>query len=149
MSDENVEEVQKEKADKFNLRNFIADDIFSMTTIISKIGIEKFMNQVDKDMINKLTEKNNEEENNEETKNKKMETIFALVGIGSIMNIVKVILGNLVLVKEDLYILLSDLSEMTTEEISKLSMGDFTRLVIQVIKKDDFKDFMKVVSELF
>ena len=49
----------------------------------------------------------------------------------------------------DSYKLLSGLSGMKESEIAELPMNTFVKMVIDVIKKDEFKDFIQVVSELF
>ena len=40
-------------------------------------------------------------------------------------------------------------SNLSEKEVKSLSMADFTQMIIDVIKKEDFADFIKVVFTLF
>ena len=51
--------------------------------------------------------------------------------------------------KKDLYEFLASLTGKTTDEIASLPIGTFFQLLLDVIGKEDFKDFMQVVSKLF
>ena len=70
-------------------------------------------------------------------------------GMTVILNIVDVVLGNLPRAEKDIYKFLANLSGMKPNEVAALPMATFTAMVIDVIQKDEFKDFIKVVSRLF
>ena len=59
-----------------------------------------------------------------------------------------VLLKTLPKCEKEIYQLLAQVSDLTEEEI-KSDMILFTEMVIDFVKKDEFKDFIKVVSRLF
>lgn len=121
---------------KFELRTLNATDIFPMSTIISKVGINEFKKCFESEEIKKLIKgqgKGNE----------------TAVGIAVALDIGGVILGNLHKCENDIYTFLGRIANVDVEEIKVLSMGEFAELIIEVVKKPEFKDFFSVVSKLF
>ena len=121
---------------KFELRTLNATDIFPMSTIISKVGINEFKKCFESEEIKKLIKgqgKGNE----------------TAVGIAVALDIGGVILGNLHKCENDIYLFLARIANVDVEEIKALSMGEFAELIIEVVKKPEFKDFFSVVSKLF
>ena len=121
---------------KFELRTLNATDIFPMSTIISKVGINEFKKCFESDEIKKLIKgqgKGNE----------------TAVGIAVALDIGGVILGNLHKCENDIYTFLRRIANVDVKEIKALSMGEFAELIIEVVKKPEFKDFFSVVSKLF
>lgn len=121
---------------KFELRTLNATDIFPMSTIISKIGINEFKKCFESDEIKKLIKgqgKGNE----------------AVVGVAVALDIGGVILGNLHKCENDIYSFLGRIANVKVDEIKALSMGEFAELIIEVVKKPEFRDFFSVVSRLF
>ena len=121
---------------KFELRTLNATDIFPMSTIISKVGINEFKKCFESDEIKKLIK----------GQGKENETA---VGIAVALDIGGVILGNLHKCENDIYTFLGRIANVDVEEIKVLSMGEFAELIIEVVKKPEFKDFFSVVSKLF
>ena len=60
-----------------------------------------------------------------------------------------VILGNYERCQNDVFSFLASLSGMDIKQIESLPLDTFTEMVFDVVKKEEFKDFMKVVSKLF
>lgn len=121
---------------KFELRTLNATDIFPMSTIISKIGINEFKKCFESDEIKKLIKgqgKGNE----------------AVVGVAVALDVGGVILGNLHKCENDIYSFLARIANVKVDEIKALSMGEFAELIIEVVKKPEFRDFFSVVSRLF
>ena len=117
--------------------------MFVMFSIISKIGINEFMACFEKDgirkMIGMLT-------NNDDG----VANINTIAGFGVILEIANVIMGNLHKCEEDIYKLLSQTSNMTVDEIKAPGNAVmFFEMVIDFIKKEEFGDFIQVVSRLF
>lgn len=124
----------------YELRNLTSDDIFPMFQIISKIGIREFKSCFDspevKEAIKKSAGGNEEIDLNS-------------IGLAVVIDIAGIIMSNVPRAKEDIYLLLSQLSGMSKKEISALPMSTFAQMIIDVVKKDEFKDFFQVVSKLF
>jgi hypothetical protein len=71
------------------------------------------------------------------------------VGMTIAFDLAGVIVSNLASCKNDIYALLSQLSGKPTKEIASLPMVTFMEMIIDVIKKEEFKDFFQAVSKLF
>ena len=123
----------------YELRKLCARDIFPMSKILSKIGIKEFKecfaSENVKDMVTAMS------------KGEKPADIEA-VGMTIVLDIADVFLGNLSSCEEYIYQLLSNLSGMTKKEIAELPMDVFVSMIIDVIKKEEFKDFVQAVSKL-
>ena len=67
----------------------------------------------------------------------------------SVLDIADVLLNNIPKCENDFYKFLANISDLKVDEIKKLKPADFMGMIIDVIKKEEFKDFFKVVSESF
>lgn len=126
----------------YTLRSLQGADIFPMSAIIKKIGVKEFKNAFQDEEIKRLVQSiNNGDMSRDAAANQ--------AGMAVILNIVDVVLGNLPRAEKDIYKFLASLSGMKPDEVAALPMATFTAMVIDVIQKDEFKDFIKVVSRLF
>lgn len=124
------------------LRSLQGADIFPMSAIIKKIGVKEFKNAFQDEEIKGLVQSiNNGDMSKDAAANQ--------AGMAVILNIADVVLGNLPRAEKDIYKFLASLSGMKPDEVAALPMATFTGMVIDVIQKDEFKDFIKVVSRLF
>lgn len=121
---------------KYELRNLTSDDIFPMFQIISKIGIREFKSCFESPEVKAAIAKSGELDLNS-------------VGLAVALDIGGIVLANVPKAKNDIYLLLSNLSGLTEQEIGALPMATFAQMIIDVVKKDEFKDFFQVVSRLF
>ena len=71
------------------------------------------------------------------------------VGMTVAFDIAGMLIARLPDCKEDIYLLLAQLSGMSREEIGKLPMKTFMEMIIDVIKKPEFTDFFQGVAKLF
>lgn len=121
-------------------RKLSAVDVFPMFKIIGAIGINEFTACFEKDgiknMIASFTGENNED-------------MSSIVGISVILEIANVIIGNLPKCEHEIYQILSQTSNLTVKQVRELDMAVFFEMVIDFVKKEEFKDFIKVVSKLF
>ena len=116
------------EAKHYELRRLSSKDIFPMAKIISKIGVKEFsaaFNGVD------VTAGN-----------------VAAVGFTVFMDIAGIIFENLNSCEKEIYSFLSDLSGVGVKDLQELSIADFAQMVIDLVQKEEFKDFFKVVSKL-
>lgn len=128
---------EKEEGKAYALRKLEAKDIAPMASILSKIGIKEVKGCFNPEDIKELTD------------GKTAEDAVAAVGISVVFDIAGVILGNYEKCQNDIFKFLSSLSGMDIKQVESLSLDTFTEMVIDVVKKEEFKDFMKVVSKLF
>lgn len=156
MNEQHIEnqEVVIERERPYQLRELCADDMFPMMTILRKIGIKEFKDCFNKETIENLVEvfMNGAKTKGEEEAENAQDNTLVVAGISimpSVFDIVDVLLNNIPKCENDLYKFLSNISNLKVEEIKKLKMADFVGMIVDVVKKEEFKDFFKVVSELF
>ena len=147
MSETNLEIVQSEEVavKPYSFRLLGAPDIFLMSKIISKIGIREFKACFESEGIKSLIQNMMMEEkaNGEDTN-------FISIGASVALEIASVILANLPNCENEIYQMLAQTSNLTVEEIKAPgNAAMFLEMVIDFIKKEEFRDFIKVVSKLF
>lgn len=123
----------------YELRTLCAEDVFPMFKIISKIGIKEFKHcfeSVDvKEAISGAANGKQVDLNS--------------VGVAVAIDIAGVVIANVPNAKEDIYLFLSQISNLTKDEIKTLPLATFAEMILDVVKKEEFKDFFQVVSKLF
>lgn len=138
----NTIEQAPEKVPVYTFRKLGAPDVFLMFKILSKIGIGEFTDCLDKDSVKKvlakLTGTNNSDNDN-----------VTVAGISVMLEAANVILGNLPKCEQEIYQMLSNTSNLTVKQVKELDMITFTEMVIDFVKKEEFRDFIGVVSKLF
>jgi hypothetical protein len=77
------------------------------------------------------------------------ENATAIVGVSVILEIANVIIGNIPKCETEIYQMLSQTSDLSVKQVKELDFATFAEMVIDFIKKEEFKDFIKVVSRLF
>ena len=123
----------------YEFRRLSSEDMFVMFQIISKIGINEFKDSFKDAMSGFVGEK----------EGKTADQLTTELGITVFLDIGNVVLGNLNKCKADIYQLLAQTSNLKVDEIKKMDAVVFMEMVIDFIKEDEFKDFLRVVSKLF
>lgn len=122
----------------YTFRKLNSTDLFLMFKIVGKIGINEFSKSFDaetvKDMV-KLT--------------KGAQGAATAVGISVALEVANVVFGNLPKCENEIYLMLSNTSNLTVEQVKNLDFATFTEMVLDFIKKEEFKDFIKVVLKSF
>ena len=141
------ETVEMEKAVKpYTFRLLGAPDMFLMSKIISKIGIKEFKTCLESDGIKNLIQNAMVDT----AQNGGKETDFISAGAEVALELASVILTNLPKCEADIYQMLSQTSNLTIDEIKAPGNAVmFLEMVIDFVKKEEFRDFIKVVSTLF
>ena len=121
----------------YEFRKLNSTDTFLMFKIIGKIGINEFTACFDKDAVKQMISTVSGDNAN------------TVVGISVMLEIANVIIGNLPKCESEIYQMLSNTSNLTVEEVRELDFATFAEMVISFIKKEEFKDFISVVSRLF
>ena len=137
---ETVEAAEQVAAKPYTFRKLCAKDVFPMTNIIKKIGIKEFKNSFEGEKMNDIMAA---------FSGKRDDKSVEALGLSIALELADVILGNLADCEHDIFQLLSQTSNLTYEEVSELGLADFTEMVIDFFKKEEFKDFIKVVSRSF
>lgn len=142
-----TEETTEIKAEKpYEFRRLCAEDIFPMFAIIKKIGIREFKTILGEDgdvkkLISKAFKKNAENEN--------AETDIIESGLSVAMDVVDIIVGNLPKCEKEIFVFLAKTSNLEEDEIRKLDFATFFMMIVDLVKKEEFRDFIKAVSKLF
>lgn len=124
---------------KYELRTLEAKDIFPMINLIKAFGIDNF-----KKCFSSINAKEVADENG----NVNMDQLTALVGLNIVFDILSVVIGNLGKCEKDMYKFLESVSNLKVDEIKKLPMDEFAQMIIDVLQKEEFVGFFKVVLKL-
>lgn len=119
--------------EKYTLRKLRTDDIFSALRIISKIGVKevrKCFAAADVQAAISGDEAN-----------------AASVGIAVGFEIAALLAEHLPDCKNEIYAFLASISGMSEKEIADLDMAAFAEMVMDVIRKDEFRDFFTAVAK--
>lgn len=122
----------------YEFRKLGARDIFPMVKILKAIGVNKFAQCFENENVKKALA--SFQEGNESNE---------MVGTAVMLEIAQVIMEGLDKCEEDIFKLLASVSNLTEEEIKNLDIATFAEMIIDFIKKDDFKDFIQAVSKSF
>ena len=125
----------------YTFRKLEATDVFLMFKILGKIGINEFAECFGKESVQKMF--------STLTGEKAVANFTQTMGIAITLEVVNVILGNLPKCEQEIFQMLSSTSNLSVEQVKELDFPTFTAMVIDFVKKEEFKDFIKVVSVLF
>lgn len=132
-----------ETTQKYELRALAAKDVFSMSRIIAKIGVNNFKKCfIDNDEVKKAVGALAGEGQDNEAG-------VTAVGLVAALEVANVLFEHLPDCEKEVYSFLADLSGLKTTEIQGLPMVEFFEMIVEVIRKPEFKDFFKVASRLF
>lgn len=141
-----VVEIREYIAPAYMLRDLAAKDVFPMVKIISKIGINEFMNAFESEEIKKLVSAISTDDEEKEDSGEK--DGLTVVGISVALNIANTLLGHLGDCEQEIYTFLSGLSGKGKNELMEMPMNTFLEMVVDVFKKKEFRGFIGVVSRL-
>jgi ABC-type Fe3+-hydroxamate transport system substrate-binding protein len=123
----------------YTFRPLGATDMMPMFRIIGKIGIDEFSKCFNSDAVQSIL------------KNKEKETskITDMVGLKIFLDAANVIISHIPDCEEEIFQMLASVSGLSVEAVKAFDFVTFTRMIIDFVKKEEFKDFIGVVSELF
>lgn len=150
---ETIEAAEQEAAKPYTFRKLCAKDVFPMVGIIKKIGLKEFKAFFEGEGISKImkiftvqkSEKTVEDSAEETSAEKTVEEL----GFSLALEMAEIIFCNLESCENDIFKFLASISEMKVEDVRNLDLATFAEMVIDFFKKDDFRDFFKVVSKSF
>lgn len=119
----------------FTLRTLVADDIFMMCKIISKIGLREIGKCFETPEAEKAIDDNT--------------VSVKEVGISVGIDIAAVLVEHLPDCRDDLYKFLAGLCDKQPPNIASMLPGQFIRLIRSLGQNEGFADFIEAVSELF
>ena len=113
----------------YELRPLVASDMGAICKIITAIGVKEFKRCF----------------NPEDFKGKDVEA----VGFGVVFDIAGIIISNIPKAEEEVQSFIASLTGMKVAEVQKMPFADYGELIMEVVMKDDFRDFFKRVMKLF
>lgn len=122
----------------YTFRKLNSTDTFLMFKIIGKIGVNDFTKSFDKDTVQDLIKNT-----------KGAENANTIVGISVMLEMANVVISNLPKCEAEIYQMLANTSNLSVKQVKELDFVTFTEMVVDFIKKEEFKDFIKVVSRSF
>lgn len=125
-----------ETTKKWEFRKLDAKDIFPVLNLIKKIGFKEFKECFKSEELKDIAKNGN---NDSATMEAGVTIVFDIAGI---------IIDHIGGCQDDIFNLLASVSNLEREEIEGLSMAELAEMIIELVQKDDFKDFFKVVSKL-
>lgn len=131
----------------YELRELVADDMFIMSDIISKIGVKEFRACFEPEEV-RAAVLNMAKTGADDDKAQDSGDDVVSVGISVALDIASIVLSNIGKCKNDIYTLLAQLSGMKAGDIAKLPMKVFMGMVIDLVKKEEFADFFQDVIKL-
>lgn len=123
----------------YELRTLEAKDIFPMVKLIKAFGIDNF-----KKCFNSINIKDVADENGDVN----IDQLSALVGLNIVFDIVSVIVENLGECENEIFKFLENVSNLKASDIKKMPMDIFAQMIIDVLQKEEFVGFFKVVLKL-
>lgn len=137
------------------LRELKAKDILPMVKILQKIGLKQIREMLTLDKIKELMtamksedQKQDDPDQQEDQKQEEKIDGRTILGFNLIMEVVGLILDNLPACESDIYKFIGSVSSLTPEEVADLPLGEFTDIIVRILKDDGFSDFFKAVSKL-
>lgn len=122
----------------YEFRKLNSTDIAPMCKIIGKIGINEFSKCFEAEGIMNLIQNNN-----------KKKDVTKVIGLQVLLEISNIIITHIPDCEEDVFELLASVSGLTVDTVKEFDLATFTAMIIDFVRKEEFKDFIGVVSKLF
>ena len=134
-----MEEIIKEgeQQPKWKFRELKGKDIFLMLPVLKKIGINNIKKCVNGDIVKGIVATN---------KGKDYEKQVEAATLGAMLEFGQVLIEGLDNCENEIFNLLEKTSNLSRGEIEDLSMVELPTMIIDFVKKDEFKDFLKVAQ---
>ena len=134
-----MEEIIKEgeTQPKWKFRELKGKDIFLMLPVLKKIGINNIKRCFNGDIVKGIVATN---------KGKDYEKQVEAATLGAMLEFGQVLIEGLDNCENELFNLLEKTSNLSRGEIEDLSMVELPTMIIDFVKKDEFKDFLKVAQ---
>ena len=134
-----MEEIIKEgeQQPKWKFRELKGKDIFLMLPVLKKIGINNIKKCINGDIVKGIVATN---------KGKDYEKQIEEATFGAMLEFGQVLIEGLDNCENEIFNLLEKTSNLSRGEIENLSMVELPTMIIDFVKKDEFKDFLKVAQ---
>ena len=117
----------------YEIRDFKSKDIFPMAKIISKIGVKEFKQCFESDSVRTMIKGGD----------------VQAIGIAIALDMGGVIISHLPDAEKEIYMFISNMTGLKQKELEDCGLAEFAEMLVAIFKKEDFVDFISVVSKLF
>jgi len=121
-------------------RDLKATDLFPLARVISKLGVNRFVEAFGSEEVLGLV-------SNIKGETTDMQTM--VVGLSAIAQVVQVILENMEKCEADIFNLLSSTSNLTLVQVKDLDIDELLVMIVEFVKKPEFKRFFDRALKLF
>ena len=123
----------------YTLRELRADDIFLTIRVINKIGLDRLKKCMEAQSVKAAMQIMTNNEADMPAK----EAAMSSIGMAVMLEFAGAVLERLPDCKDEIYSMLAVLADMSKEQIAALPSGVFMSMVMDVLKKDEWKDFFQ------
>ena len=117
----------------YEIRDFKSKDIFPMAKIISKIGVKEFKQCFESDAVRAMIKGGDAN----------------AIGVAIALDVGGVIISHLPDAEKEIYMFISNMTGLKQKELEDCGLAEFAEMLVAIFKKEDFVDFISVVSKLF
>ena len=128
---------------RYELRDLMADDLFIVVNIISKIGVKEFKACFESEEVKAAVLSVMKKTDGDGKARTYGEGDIVSIGVSVALDIAAILMANIGKCKSDIYALLSNLSGMKEKEIAKLPLKTFTDMIFDLVRKKEFADFFQ------
>lgn len=118
--------------EKLKLRKLKSKDLFTITRFFKKIGAESIIAEF----------------SNNRKVSKSDDVAVEERGANIITTLTSVLFDNLDVMENEINILLADLAETDEEVISNLGLAEYSNLIMELVRKEEFKHFLSSFGSL-
>ena len=133
-----IKEAVVEQPKKWQFRQLKGKDIFLMLPVLKKIGINNLKKCFGGDLIKGINKAN---------EGKDREAQIDAATYGAMLEFAQVLIEGLDDCENEIYNLLAGVSNLTRAEIEDLGLVELPEMIIDFVKKDEFKGFLKVAQQ--
>ena len=134
---------EKPEPEEVMARPLKASDIFPMTIILSKIGLNEFAKCLNGDSVAKLSSLLQEDGNGLDN------GAAAVVGVSVVLEIANVIFSHLDRCEADINKFIASIYGLKHEEVGELDPAVYLEMIVNIAEDEKFVDFIKVATKLF
>lgn len=116
---------------KYELRPLVAADMGAICKIISAIGIREFKGCF----------------NVEDFKGETLDV--EKIGFNVLFDIAGIVITNIPKAEKEIQMFVANLTGMKQAEVEKMPFADYGELIVEIVMKEDFRDFFGRVMKLF
>lgn len=120
----------------YELRALTAKDIFPVCAIVDKIGVKEFRRCLASADVQKAIKNINGTASEDD---------LYSVGLAAIIDIAGVIISHISSAENEIFTFLESMSGIAKKDLKDIAPAVFAQMIIDIVKKDEFKDFFSVV----